>query len=622
MLLAACGLAISGAIAAPSTLPFTTLALRDMSAFRPVDPTWQIPGPVHVDANWGIVGDVVVDRGDVRRMLPTAGDGILLNLPTPEARGQLFTHFEHGDIELEVDVMMPRQSNSGLYFQGRYEIQLLDSWGQAVPRHADIGGIYQRWDLTRGQGNQGYEGHPPRVIAARAPGLWQHFHIKFRAPRFDADGNKTADARFDEVWLNGELLHEGVEVTGPTRSAAFTDEVALAPLMIQGDHGPVAFRNFHYKRYGHERVTLSPLHVTEYESTGVNFPEFENALALRKIEDASLAANLNSVAKSVLVYNGTLRLPVAGTYLFTAQLNGAGARLEINHTTVLDLEDDLFPDTPQSATVDLPRGGVRFRLTYNKHRPFKGGFGLFVEGPGIARHALHVNGSLELPPLLEPIAIDPGTQAVLQRSFVVHDGHKRTHCISVATPEGVNYSYDLASGALLQVWSGDFLDAAQMWFQRGKEQTASPVGITLPLPGDPPLARLQSPQDPWPQTPDAALSMQPLGYELDAAGEPIFLYRLHGRPVSDSLRTAPGERRLTRTLSVDFPQAGFFCRIAAGSDIRKLPDGSFAVDDKRFYVQLPAELAAVAQLRYTRDGMELIVALSPETREISYDLIW
>ena len=61
-------------------------------------------------------------------------------------------------------------------------------------------------------------------------------------------GTKTENARFIKVLHNGQLLHENVEVNAPTRSAAFNDEKPLGPLKIQGDHGPVAFRNLTLKK--------------------------------------------------------------------------------------------------------------------------------------------------------------------------------------------------------------------------------------------------------------------------------------------------------------------------------------------------------------------------------------
>ena len=93
--------------------------------------------------------------------------------------------------------------------------------------------------------------------AAKAPGLWQHYKIIFHAPKFDSLGRKEKNAVFKEVWLNGVLLHENQEVTGPTRAAAFKDEKPKGPLMIQGDHGPVALKNIRYKLYEDKKVAIT-----------------------------------------------------------------------------------------------------------------------------------------------------------------------------------------------------------------------------------------------------------------------------------------------------------------------------------------------------------------------------
>lgn len=83
--------------------------------------------------------------------------------------------------------------------------------------------------------------------AERAPGEWNTYDILFRAPRFDAKGKKTENARFVEVRLNGVIVQSGVEVTGPTRAAMFEDEQPTGPLMLQGDHGPITYRNVWFR---------------------------------------------------------------------------------------------------------------------------------------------------------------------------------------------------------------------------------------------------------------------------------------------------------------------------------------------------------------------------------------
>jgi hypothetical protein len=136
-------------------------------------------------------------------------------------------------------------SNSGVYLQGRYEIQILDSFGKAQPTYSDCGAIYPRWINDKNT-----EGHAPRVNASKAPGEWQSFDITFKAPRFDAKGKRIARARFVKVLQNGVLIQENVELNGVTRGAIGGNdgpEVAMGPLRLQGDHGPVAFRNIRIK---------------------------------------------------------------------------------------------------------------------------------------------------------------------------------------------------------------------------------------------------------------------------------------------------------------------------------------------------------------------------------------
>ncbi len=191
-------------------------------------------------------------EGARRELLaPLPGKGVLLNGPTGH-EGNLFTELEHADVEAHIEFLVSQGSNSGAYFMGRYEIQILDSFGKEKVNHGDCGGIYQRWDPKRGEGNEGFEGHPPGVNVSKAPGAWQTFDVIFRAPRFDEGGVKTSNAKFIQVIHNGAVVHRNVEVTGPTRAAGFQDEKPRGPLMLQGDHGPVAFRNIRIRHISME----------------------------------------------------------------------------------------------------------------------------------------------------------------------------------------------------------------------------------------------------------------------------------------------------------------------------------------------------------------------------------
>ena len=193
-------------------------------------------------AEWVVAGEVGKDPANEKKLVWKEGTGTIVNGPKGRTRN-LLSVFEHGDVEAHIEFVVPKGSNSGIYFMGRYEIQVLDSWGvaEAKLKHGDCGGIYERWDNKRKP--QGFEGYPPRVNASKAPGEWQSFDVVFRAPRFDADGKKVANAVFVKIIHNGIVVHENVEVTGPTRAATYRDEKPAGPLMLQGDHGPVAYRN-------------------------------------------------------------------------------------------------------------------------------------------------------------------------------------------------------------------------------------------------------------------------------------------------------------------------------------------------------------------------------------------
>ena len=172
--------------------------------------------------------------------LPGPGDRIANG--STGANSNIFTKQKFGDMELYLEFLIPAKSNSGVYLQGLYEVQIFDSFGVEHPKYVDCGGIYQRWISNKGEG-----GTPPRVNASRRPGEWQSFHIWFRSPKFDAAGRKTFNATFIRVLLNGQLVQENTEAAGPTRSGLEIPEAATNPLMLQGDHGPVAYRNLYWR---------------------------------------------------------------------------------------------------------------------------------------------------------------------------------------------------------------------------------------------------------------------------------------------------------------------------------------------------------------------------------------
>ncbi len=193
--------------------------------------------------DWMAAKAVSLDPADPDKFLVAPGEGILVNGEKGHSVN-LISEPEFGDIEAHMEFWIPKHSNSGVYLMGRYEIQIFDSFGVEKDKYPGIecGGIYGRW-----LNEKNVEGHSPRVNASKPAGQWQTFDIIFRAPRFDGSGKKIENAKMVKVIHNGKVIHENVELNGPTRSALSEKEKPTGPILLQGNHGPVAFRNLRVK---------------------------------------------------------------------------------------------------------------------------------------------------------------------------------------------------------------------------------------------------------------------------------------------------------------------------------------------------------------------------------------
>ncbi len=145
---------------------------KDLSAWRKDTGTWQNVGAAQLDPN------------NPKALVTQPGSGVLVNGPAGRT-SNLLSQYEHGDVEAHVEFMVPQGSNSGVYFQGRYEIQILDSWKVEKPTSGDCSAIYQRWS-DKG----GYEGHAPRVNASLRSGRVANLRRRVPCPAFRRPGEK------------------------------------------------------------------------------------------------------------------------------------------------------------------------------------------------------------------------------------------------------------------------------------------------------------------------------------------------------------------------------------------------------------------------------------------------
>jgi hypothetical protein len=165
-------------------------------------------------------------------------DGFMVVVPNPKPCDMLSKR-PFGDVQMHIEFRTPAKvvgdgqgrGNSGIYFMGLYELQILDSW--------------QNPTYVNGQAASIYKQIPPLVNASRAPGEWQYYDVVFIAPRFAADGKLLSPARMT-AFHNGVLVQHDVTLRGPTvfrGEPKYSAHAAKLPLLLQDHRNPVAFRN-------------------------------------------------------------------------------------------------------------------------------------------------------------------------------------------------------------------------------------------------------------------------------------------------------------------------------------------------------------------------------------------
>jgi hypothetical protein len=136
-------------------------------------------------------------------------------LRSPHSGSNIVTNETFQDFKLHIELRYPAESNSGVYLRGRYEVQVIDSKGEE-PSDVLFGAIY------------GFL--PPSEMVAKAPGEWQSFDI-------------TLIGRMVTIVANGKMIICNQEIPGITGGAIDSDEGAPGPILLQGDHGPIDYRN-------------------------------------------------------------------------------------------------------------------------------------------------------------------------------------------------------------------------------------------------------------------------------------------------------------------------------------------------------------------------------------------
>ncbi len=502
------------------------------------------------------------------------------------------------DVRLVLDVMVSPGAD-GVLSMGGTGIRIADSWAKPGVNGSTFGAVM---------------GSPvvlPSQNVSEAPGIWQRLEVTFQS-------GKPGTAVLDKVTLNGILIHENLVVPGASGASAGTvslnvtaGTIAVRPVGYQliSDRKVAKLSNVRYKLYENKTETKS---VSELAN-----------LKLVKEDTVSTVTYEVSYGQPRwhgIVFTGDLEVEKAGVYTLALQ-NGGYAGLEIDDKEVVP---NTYLDLGRMNTgkVNLSAGKHAFTLFFGRSWP-RPGLGMFIAASDTKFQPLHTRASLPEPDPVGTIAVLAKDKPELVRSFVQMAGEKgkRTHCLSVGTPSGLNYTIDLNKDALLQVWRGKFADVTEMWYERGEPQLLFPMGVTVPVTGQGSLAVLSSAQQAWPDS-LSGKDFDYKGWKLDADGNPTTQYAFFGGNVADALRPDADGKGLTRTLTLTGVNQPVYCRMAAGSSVEEVSKGLYRIGDSQYFVRLDAKAKPVIRSSGGKQELLLPVTGKDGSASVSYSIVW
>lgn len=595
--------------------------------------------------NWQIVGEVAINRNidvhDIENHSPEVkskkrkkrnkkkelaipkpitfkpGTGILLNINDKEKNDALVTNWEHGDLLLELEVLLPKGSNSGIYFQGRYELQLKDSWGVKNPLGSDMGGFHNNWEKDS---DKIFRGVPPSSNASKAPGLWQKYKVHFQAPRFNDAGKKISNAKFISVELNGVRIHSNVEVPTYTGGPIEKNEVQKGPLLIQGNHGPVAIRNFKYQLLKESSVELSSLAYITYKGAfkGVDELHDRSKVAAGKTNKIDVLS-IGEEDEYGIMYIGTLNVEDEDDYTISVGYTG-GVKLIIDNKKLLE-NNSSSAQGLLKAEMKLSKGKHKFILINIKSAAWRAPkLGLSIKSKSSNSKDFHAYDSY--PPSVNsttPIFVSAESKPRLLRAFVAFKGNGKrlSHTIGVATPAGLNYVYDLSSANVVGVWRGDFVDATPMWHNRG-DGSFKPRGAVQWTFLNQSIAQLETANSTFPET-GAAPEFVSKGYTISKESSlPIFIHDYKGVSIENKITSNQSDTYLIR--EVNFSKTGltnWYMKMASGKIVKNL-DGSYTIGDGEYYINILSNQTPI--IREANGETELVLAV--DGSPVKYEIIW
>ncbi len=549
------------------------------------------PNSFKIEDNWKVYEQVQMHpfKPDATQKLPlySETEGVLLGSVGMPATVRL----ESGDVLLQFEFAISKDGKSNVTLPGGYVVKVADSWLQNGTKNTTSGGI----------GN-----NIPSQNASKASGLWQTVRLLIRKAR------PATPAQLEYLYLNDVLIQENIFLPQTNNSNILSFQVEAGTLAVQ--------KVLYQIQNEVKPVSLTQMTYQLYKDWAENIESIDPKNLIKKDTTSTLSQTWGVGQKDFcVVYDGTINVKITAEYQFSMAYMGH-LSLAIDDKPVLPNQWSEFSQQPVGRSVNLSAGEHRFRLFYHKAwRP--AALGLTVSALGVRPYSLHALSSLPEPEPIPMITVEPKDKPEILRSFIQIEGEstKRTHVLSVGSPQGLHYSVDLNQAALLQVWRGAFADVTEMWHERGEPQLLKPLGVKQQLDGKSIIATLNEPAALWPDT-VAAITYK--ATKLDELGAPTLHYLFDKTEITQKL--IPTRNGLVNTITAAALITDLTIRLAVADAIIEIEKGIYSIDNgtsngrhQQYYIYIPSEFSPVVR---TSNGKQELIA--PLKEMIAYTIAW
>lgn len=411
---------------------------------------------------------VAVNQRDLK---PTKGaaNTILFNDPAA-GESEISTKSGFGDTLINMEFLVTAGTQAAIYLQSRYGIALTDSHTKKSLEPEDLGGLLHR--IVAGKK---VDGVPASMNAAKPAGEWQQLEIRFRAPRYDLANNKTDNAFFLDVKINGELVHSNTIAKGFVDGSKFPWEERYGPVMLRVTKGTLALRNVDIRHADFDAVKVPTTHGQK-----TNQEELIDFVALGKetfgalgcgschavaSDDASVKSGPNlfglfgATPRDREVTEGTeghrFTIKADHTYLHSS-IRTPATQLAISEQGAKKGEAYLpiMPAYGEQIISDKQISAIGAYLDTLNSR--------FKQGPVVK--FVTAEGPQQYDPLEDSLQFLVNDRVRIQRGPMEGLSGRSIH---VGQPNSIHYSFDPRILAVAKIWQGGYLDVSGEWTNRG-----------------------------------------------------------------------------------------------------------------------------------------------------------